>query len=74
MLYTEFQWSKTHTPWPQNQGNLRYFDTILEKIKKIENFNLVYQFLWVVVRAYVVAFFMLRAYFEWKVIETLNSL
>ena len=34
-----------------DQGNLRYFDAILQKIKKIENVNLVSQFfLWAAVQ------------------------
>ena len=39
--YTQFLWSKIHKHRPQDQGILRYFDTALQKIKKIENFNFV---------------------------------
>ena len=58
--------NKIHKPRSQHQRNLRYFDAILHKIKKKENLNLVSQFLLVVERAYVLAFFTLLTYFEGK--------
>ena len=65
MLYTQFSWSKILKIRPQDLGNLRYH-AVLQKTKKIENLKLVLQILWEEVRAWVMAFFTLLTYFEWK--------
>ena len=65
MLYTQFPWSKIHKIRAQDQGNLRYFDTLLQKIKKIKILTWSNNYCegWYVL-TYVVAFFYV-AYVFW---------